>query len=210
METRDLLPLIGVLVGTVLGWVLNQLTQWVLLRRDEKKAIARTISDLLEVRHRLLTFPRITELLSRDFGLPQESHTVVKVVLAQLFPPDPDLSKRYSEAVNLVAAANPILGFRLRSQDRVLPFLDHLRKIALNDPSASTAFPGMERELMGHLAPNLDRLLKELAWSHGILTSFAVRRQLTRPLEIPDGFLESFKAMLPKPQQQSNQPSDPP
>jgi len=212
MLTKDLLPLIGVVVGALLGWGLNQLTQWLVVRRDEKRAIARAISDLLEIRNRLLAFPRVAEILSQHFGLPPEGHTLIKVVFAQLFPADPDLPKRYSESVGLVAASNPILGFRLRSQDTVLPLIDQLRKISLNDASAVTTMPALEQELMKHLRPHLDRLLRELAWTHGLFTSLAVRRLLRRPFEPPEGFIESLKARIPQPQpkQASAEASDPP
>ncbi len=196
METKDWLPLIGVIVGAVLGWFLNQLGQWMNGRRDEKKAIARAISNLLEIRHHLLAFPKATEVLSEHFGLPREHHTLFKVALSQLFPPDSDLSKRYSDAVNLVADQNPILGFRLRSQDRVIPLLDNLRKIALNDPNAIKAMPALEQELLGQLTPLLDKLLRELASAHGVITSFAVRRQLKREMELPADLLASLKARL--------------
>jgi hypothetical protein len=199
MQLKDWLPLIGVAVGAVLGWLLSQLGQWFVARREEKKAIARALSELLEIRLRLLAIPKIVELLSRHFPVPPEAQTAIKIAFVRLFPADVDLGKRYGEAVSLVAACNPILGFRLRSQDLASPLLDTLRQLAMADsPAAAAGLTKLEAELMGHLKPHLERLLREMAWMHGWTTWWHVRRLLQRPMEIPEGFLETLKSQFPQ------------
>lgn len=198
MQLKDWLPLIGVVVGVALGWFLTQLGQWLVLRREEKKAISRALSELLEIRHRFLAIPKAVEFLSQHFPIPPDGQMAMKVALARLFPPDVDLAKRYGEAVSLVAGCNPILGFRLRSQDLVSPLFDTLRQMALADSQASIALLSkLERELMGQLKPHLEQLLRELAWMHGSMTWWDVRCLLKRPLEIPESLLQSLKAGLP-------------
>ena len=199
MPLKDWLPLIGVVVGVVLGWLLSQLGQWFAARRDEKKAIARVLSELLEIRHRLLAIPRIAELLSQHFPIPPESQTAIKIAIARLFPADVDMGKRYGEAVGLVAACNPILGFRLRSQDVASPLFDTMRQLALADsPATATALTRVEAELMGHLRPHLDELIKEIAWLHSWSTWWRIRHRLNRRIELPEGFIEGLKAHLPQ------------
>jgi hypothetical protein len=53
---KDWLPLAGVAVG----WGLNECSQWFIFRRDERKPIGRALTDLLEVRHRLLAIPNLS------------------------------------------------------------------------------------------------------------------------------------------------------
>lgn len=199
MQWKDLLPLVGVVVGALLTWLTGLVGQWLAARRDEKKAISRALSELLEIRHRLLAIPKITELLSQQFPIPPEGQTAIKIVFTRLFPIDVDLGKRYGEAVSLVAACNPILGFRLRSQDIASPVLDTLRQLALADsPTAAAALVKVEAELLRHMRPHLERLLREIAWMHGWTTWWRVRQLLRRPLELPEGFLETLKSQLPK------------
>jgi hypothetical protein len=196
MQLKDWLPFLSVVV-VVLGWLLSQLGQWFLARREEKKAVARALSELLDIRLRLLTIPKVVELLSQHFPIPPEGQTAIKIAFVRLFPADVDLGKRYGEAVSLVAACNPILGFRLRSQDLASPLLDTLRQLALADsPAAAAGLMKLEAELMGHLKPHLERLVREVAWMHGWMTWCRVRRVLQRPLELPEGFLETMKSQF--------------
>lgn len=191
---KDILPLIGVLVGTILGWLLGQLGQWFLTQREEKKAIARVLSELLEIRLRLLAIPKVLEFLSQHFPIPPEAQTAMKLVFSRLFPFDAEMGKRYSEAVSLVAASNPLLGFRLRSQDMVSPWLDTLRQLAANDgPATAASFAKLDEELLGQLRPHLECLLKELAWMYGWRTWWKVYRLLHRPIELPDNISEMLK-----------------
>jgi len=198
LDVRDWLPLIGVAVGAMLTWLTGLVGQWLAARRDEKKAIARALSELLEIRLRLLAIPKAAELLSQHFPIPPEGQTAIKIAFARLFPVDVDFAKRYGEAVSLVATWNPILGFRLRSQDQASSLLDTLRQLAVADsPAAAALFAKLETELIGHLGPHLERLIRELAWKHGWLTWWRSRHILQRPMEIPDGLLKMLKAQLP-------------
>ena|ERR1035437_1642688 len=193
---KDWLPLAGVAVG----WGLNQCGQWLVFRRDERKPIGRALTDLLEVRHRLLAIPKAVELMAEKLKLPSDAYAPIKVVLAALFPPDEGLAKRYEESVSLVAGMNPILAFRLRSQDVVGPFLQRLRTMAMHDsPQAVTMFSKMEDYLIQQLSPHLEALIRELAWEHGWWTWWKTRERLKRPLEIPEQFWEGVATLIPPP-----------
>lgn len=193
MDTTDWLPLLGV----VIGWLLNQSGQWFSTRREEKRAVARALSALLEIRHRMLAIPQAAEYLIKNFPVPPEAHAPIKVVLAQFFPPDANLTKRYGEAIDLVAASNPILGFRLMSQDAVAPLLDHMRALSLADAPSTAIMAKLEPELLQVYTPHLENLIKELAWRHGFATRFRVGRALNRRFELPATLLESMKSTIP-------------
>jgi hypothetical protein len=194
---KDWLPLAGVAIG----WGLNQFGQWFVFRRDERRAIGRALADLLEVRHRLLGIPKVVEALRTKLSMPADAQAPLKVAVGALFPPDEGLAKRYEESVNLVAGTNPILAFRMRSQDMVGPFIHRLRTLALQDgPQAVALFSTIEDHLFRHLSPNLERLIRELAKRHGWRTRLETNRRLELPFEAPEEFWEALKAAIPQPQ----------
>jgi len=176
------------------SWLLSQIGQWFVARREEKKAIARVLSELLELWLRLLAIPKVLELLSQHFPIPADAQTGVRLIFSRLFPFDAEMGRRYGEAVSLVATSNPLLGYRLRSQDLVSPWLDTLREMAANNgASSATGFATLDDELSAHLQSHFEHLLKELAWMHGSLTWWKVRRQLRRSLELPQNLSEMLK-----------------
>jgi hypothetical protein len=192
---KDWLPLAGVAVG----WGLNQCGQWFVFRRDERKPIGRALTDLLEVRHRLLAIPRAVELMAAKLKLPADAHAPLKMALGALFPSNEGLAKRYEESVSLVSGMNPILGFRLRSQDVVGPLLQRLRTMALQDsPQTVTMFSRMEDHLVRQLSPHLELLIRELAREHGWWTWWKIKKRLKQPLEIPEEFWEGILAIVPQ------------
>lgn len=186
--------------GVALGWGLNQCGQWLVFRRDERRAIGRALADLLEVRHRLLAIPEALGAMTSKLGMPSDVRTPLKVIFGALFPPDEGLTKRYEESVNLVAGTNPILAYRLRSQDMVGPYLQHLRALAAQDgPQSMALFAAMEDHLLRHLTPHLERLIRELAKRHGWRTQWETNRRLKEPFEVPEEFWQAIKAAIPQP-----------
>jgi hypothetical protein len=143
---------------------------------------------------------KTVDALSQRFGIPAEAKPVIKTVFERFFPPDADLGKRYNESVALVAAVDPVLGFRLRSQDMVSPMLHQLRAMALaNGPEGGLFIAKLEAELMGHFHPNLERLIRSLARQHGWRTWWRVRGVLKKQLEIPEDLLNALAEAIPKP-----------
>ena len=110
-----------------------------MVRREERKAIGRALTDLMEVRHRFLMVPKAVEAITRVLKLPADARAPLKIVLGTLFPPDQGLGKRYEESVSLVGEMNPILPFRLLSQDLIGQFLHQLRVMARTACWASSA-----------------------------------------------------------------------
>jgi hypothetical protein len=76
-------------------------------------------------------------------------------------------SSRYDEAVTKVAGEDPVLGFRLRSQDLILPVLAQLRQLAASDPQALSAWPALESALRTKVTPSLEERILDVAWLHG-------------------------------------------
>lgn len=67
------LPIVGALIGLVgitLGWSLNQLSQWFAFRRERKKAMAREIYGMLQIRDRIRMLPEAVRTLSQKLNIP--------------------------------------------------------------------------------------------------------------------------------------------
>lgn len=169
-------------------------------RRDERKGIGRALADLLEIRHRLLAIPKAVEAMSSKLNVPANAQAPLKVAFGALFPPDQGLTKRYEESVNVVAGSNPILAYRLRSQDMVGPFLHQFRAIALQEgPQSAAMFSTIEDHLFRHLVPHLEHLIRALARQHGWKSWRETNRRLSEPFEVPEEFWEAMRAAIPQP-----------
>ncbi len=195
------------LIGVVLGWALGEASRRIWARREEKRAIAQALAALLEIRHRVMAIPKALELVSSKWALPAGAEAALKGIVSRLFPPDQGPIPRYSNAVALVAAQNPILGFCLNQQDAVLPFLDQLRAIVSTDPSAGPVWPKIETEFLAVITSHIETLIKQLAWRHGWWTRIRVDRLLNRKPELPEGF---FRILEDVPVQHFPAPNQPP
>jgi len=205
MDDKYWLPLIGVAVG----WILNQLGQWFVFRREERKAIGKALADLLDIRHRLLGMAKAVDALSQKFGIPAEAKPMIRTVFEQFFPADTDLGKRYNDSVGLVSASNPVLGFRLRSQDMVSPMLFQLRAAALsNGPEGGLFIAKLESELMRHMEPHFEQLITLLARQHGWVTWWRVRGVLKKQLTVPEDLLTALAEAIPKPPSEASSSSN--
>lgn len=193
MELKDWIPFAGI-IGVVVGWGLNQLSQWIVVRREERAAIGRAVADLLEIRFRLLAIPRAVEHLAKCLSMPPEMQALVQVVLSQWFPPDSGLRERYATSIDLIAGINPILGFRLRSQDEIGPRLEQLRALSQVNAPVAAAVHHMEQIAIAQVVSHLEELILDLSRRHGWRTRYRVRTQLKKPLgEIPAALFEPLR-----------------
>jgi hypothetical protein len=136
-----------------------------------------------------LAIPKVVEAMSSKLNVPADAQVPLKVFCGTLFPPGEGIAERYEESVSLVATTNPVLGFRLRSQDLVGPLLHWVRAQALQDGPQSVALLGtIEDQLLRHLTPHLERLIRELAKRHGWKTRWETNRRLKEPFEAPEEF----------------------
>jgi hypothetical protein len=190
IDLKDALPIVGVAAG----WALNEVSQLFRVRREDRKAVGRALADLLEIRHRLIMVPKAVEELSKRFPIPEQGQVFIGHALATLMPTEA-LTKRYEESVSLVAGVDPLLGFRLQSQDLVSPLISQMRAAALNSGSAA-AWQKFERWFLEQLVPELDKTVLDVAWLHGIVTWFRTRRRLNRLFQIPAAAMDSLVATI--------------
>lgn len=202
IDLKDALPVLGVAIG----WCLNELSQLWRARREDRKAIGRALSDLLLIRHRLLGIPKVVEELSKRLSIPEPAQVLLGHILSSWIPVDA-LTKRYEEAVTLVSGIDPLLGFRLRSQDLVSTLTAQLRAVALNDLGSVSAWPKFDRWFLEQIVPELDRMVLDVARGFSWLAWIRTRRRLKRAFELPPGALESLISTL---QATSPQPAEQP
>ena len=187
-------------VGTlIIGWLLNEVSQSLRTRATDRRAIARALSDLLEIRHQTFGLKAAFDEFGKRFNLPNNFQLILLNYFDNILPSADDLRKKYNETVDAVASADPILGFRLRSKDILNPLLRTLRNLASADPSASNLWPQLEAQLMQLVKSPLDEIIVELAQVHGWRTKLRVRRLLKRPLIEPkemEEYLANFGSLI--------------
>jgi hypothetical protein len=88
MQLKDWLRLVGVVVGTLLAGSSVDSGNGSLRVAKTRKAIARALADLLEVRLRLLIVPKTAELLSQRAPMLPEGQTTIGTAFARPFSPD--------------------------------------------------------------------------------------------------------------------------
>lgn len=185
-EWKDLLPLAGV----VIGWFLNQITQSLIIRKERKRALGRVLEGLLDVRHRLRSVPFVTSEIARRLAIGPRDQLTMSIVFSGLIPVE--TLKSFDDAVTAVAAEDPVLGYRLRFQNLAPTIVEQLRRLSLNDATATQLWAESEKDLMGHLLPHLEELILEVARIRSWVTWFQVRRTLRRQLEVPESLIDGL------------------
>lgn len=178
-------------IAVLLGWLLNEFSFFFRTRREDKGAFARVLTELLELRHRAFAIRRIQELFKTQLPVPPETQIALTSATEAFLPNFEDLAKRYNEAVDSVASTDPMLAFRLRSQDFFPSLSRTLRGLAISDKKVAQVWQEIENELNTLLNPLFDEFLIELAKRHSFRSRRAVRRYLKK-LEKSPVELEQF------------------
>lgn len=160
----DLRPLIYVFFG----WALHELSDLVKLRREDRRAIGKALSELLGLRHDINVVPLAMKLVEAHLPVPPESKSKLRPFLGSLTAPTmKGIHERYNAAVDCVAGRLPLLAFQLRSKDAAGPILQQLHTLAAGDPQAAIVLSKFEEKLVEELQPSFDDLALTLARSHG-------------------------------------------
>jgi len=193
IELTTILPLLTGLVG----WLLNELSHRRREVASDRRAISRALSDLLEIRHQTFFLKAYLDEIMKQFKLPQQVWTILMPYIQGLIPSTDSLERRYNDAVDAIASANPLLGFRLRSKEELPKFLKTIRQLASQDPSAVDVFPIFEERLLDVVKSPLDEIILELAKIHGWRTWWRVRKFVRQPVFDKKDFDELFSKFQP-------------
>jgi hypothetical protein len=166
----------------LVGWLLNELSH---RRREvagDRRAVSRALADLLEIRHQTVGLKALLDEVTKHFQLPANVMSLVLPYVHQFWPNTDDLSRRYNEAVNAVAAADPFLGFQLRSKDEVTRLLKTLQQLSSQDQKATQLWAELQAILLDLIKSPLDDIILDLAKQHGRRTSKSIRKYLAEPI----------------------------
>lgn len=188
---------LGTLLGTVVGWGLTQFGQVITNRRERRKALGRTLTDLLEIRHLALAVPASIKIFSGIVAIPPEAELFLKNVFSNwLLPAGEGLSKRYDEAVTAMSEVSPVLSYRLRSRQLILPWLTQLRALALQQggKDAAILMAEVEESITTEYRTSLEELIRDIAWRRGLSTWWQTRQTLSRrDFALPPGIEEKLR-----------------
>jgi hypothetical protein len=189
-DLKDVLPVAAVAVG----WALNELSQIIRARREDKKGVRKALSDLLLIRHQLIAVPRVVSAISSRLKVPPEGQVLLGSLIDN-FVRAGALSKRFDDSVTLVAAFDPLLAFRLRSNDIVATLIPQLRAAALADTASTSAWPKLEGWFVTQVVPELESRILEVARLVGWWTWWRTRKRFKAPMDLPENYVESFVTM---------------
>ncbi|MCI0718873.1 MAG: hypothetical protein L0338_07835 [Acidobacteria bacterium] len=176
-----LLPVLTLVVGLLL----SELGHYLRARREKTAALARAISDLLEIRHRILVTKLVSDELKKRFQVPEDAFTQLRTFLSMVLPEPQGLHDRYDQAVSEIASHDPVLGFKMRSQNAIPQFLSALESVAAGDVSAKSILAQIEQQILDSWIPMLDERIRKAASLHGVLTRFEVNKLLRKSNSLP-------------------------
>ena|ERR1044071_839368 len=179
-------------VGALVGLLAGQGSEWLRLRREEKRAIGRALKTVLYVRDYLYSIKRSKEII-KEYYNPPSQHIVQFQLFMQAFilPNAAALVGKYEEAIDVVSGVKPLLGLRLAKQTELVPTIMRMAQITSLDEKTSTEWLRLETHISD--PSTLDDLILELAELHSIDMRHEVRRKLDEPPAVPSDFENFFK-----------------
>lgn len=179
---KDLLQPIFPLLGVVVGAATTGFGQIYKAHKERKRIIALALSDLLEVRHRVVMLNEAIRFIQCQAKDVQISGPHLRNLLEELIPADTALDARFDEAVTLLAGIDPVFAFELRSKNHFPLFLKKLRQLALSMGDNLPAFEATEKKLIEAITPTLDEAVLKVAKHH----SRRVLKEVTRVVALKD------------------------
>jgi hypothetical protein len=163
---KDLLQPVFPLLGVVVGAVMAGFGQLYKARLERKRVIAMALSDLLEVRHRVVSLNAVLKHLQKYGNLPPVSMPHFRNLLDHLVPLDDKLDARFDGAVTLLAGMDPVFAFDLRSKNLLPQSINKLRLVATTAGEDLAKFEAFESSLIETLTPKLDEAVLRVAKHH--------------------------------------------
>lgn len=220
---EKLLPL-ALITGLLADWFRLRLAR----RAEEKKHIARAISELLELRYIIRALPELPKhfeaLMPAEIKPHMPPDLFQSFDVMQLLPMDDKLPERYKQAVEEIAGFKPFLAFQLRGKERYFDFRNFITQHVSQTPGSIVIANKITEALDHDCLPVIEDALALLAKAHSVKMQISVKLALRRrknsadiiPLEtkrvLQDQILQLVKTMEPqlleKPNPASTTPSN--
>jgi hypothetical protein len=169
----------------IAGWFLNEISQYIRIRHDTRKALSRSLAVLLEVRTQMLFLDHYTKHIITEFGIPEKASSEMKLVFQCFLPDTTKLVEHHEQAVLEISASNPLLGFRLFSAANIAHYFHQCRALLVSDTDAMKCSEVFEKQIVSPAADVLKVAILELAWKLGVTTWLQTKRLLMSGYELP-------------------------
>jgi hypothetical protein len=166
------------ITAAVTGWMLNEVSFWIRLRREDKAPVGVLLVALAEIRHRITTTNRYFQRLRETVPIPPEAMPFLRRMMDEILPNFDSLNHQYDSAIHQLSGRNPGLAFRLHSKNHIPSVLSKLRQHPLSVPLPAEEYEPFEQYLMGKIFPALDKAILELAKAHSCRTRRQYERQV--------------------------------
>jgi hypothetical protein len=138
------IPIVSTIFGVLIGWILNELRDFIKLRRENKQIINSVLFNLLEIRFfvsktDLEKFTKITiEYLKSMF--PNENPKDIQIIINQVFniffqtiiaeqhtEEIKKIESKYKESISLLSRIDPILAYNISGKLNLYNYLEYLK-----------------------------------------------------------------------------------
>lgn len=172
---------LATVAAVIAGWALNEISQYIRVRREDRRTTGPVLAELFEIRHRLVALDAYMNELRARFQIPAQAEAQLKQCIQAFIPEPTSLVEGYEHAVSMIARADPFLAFRLRNQPLFHQVMNRFRDATASDQAASQLWSMvLEPKLVERFRPHLEELILDVAWVHGCRTWWRARQRLRR------------------------------
>ena len=193
------LPIVGALIGlvaTALGWSLNQLGQWFVFRHERKKAMARVIYGMLQIRDRIRMLPETVRILGEKLNIPAADQIVLVAVFENFFLAEDGFATEFEASIAVLAQYDPVLAARMRGKNQVVPLLRKLRQMIVANPMAAMLWSTIEGQIMTHGLPRFDESILEIGRLHSRKMQKDIEGELRKKVDLPGEVVATLTAAI--------------
>jgi len=166
------------IVAGLVGWLSNELSTWIRLKREDRAAIGQLLAFLAGMRYQLTAMPLYLRTAQEKYPLNLHEVRMIRDFIDATMSDPEDAEALYNQAVHLIAGRRPDLAVEMQRKNRLPDFLREWRSLVMRDPFAEPHMEKMEECLHKIILPELDKTIKSLAWKHGALTWFRFRSSI--------------------------------
>lgn len=171
---EKILP-VALITGLLADWFRLRFAR----RAEEKKHVARAISELLELRHIIRSLPEMPKhfqaLMPAELRPHMPADLFQSFDVVQLLPMDDKLPERYKQAVEEIAGFNPFLAFQLRGKERYFDFRNFITQHFGQAPGSMVMANKITEALDRDCLPIIEEALSLLAKAHGVKMRLSVK-----------------------------------